>query len=470
MNKIKETEWYQENHTSLYDYFHELSDEEKYNFLTHLLTEFPKLDIDWISLIMDIQEALIFQDRVDKVEKLVGLYAEVLPGKYSNEYEFIEKDLINYYLFKSDIDKALERLKFVKANPVGGIDTITISVMFQLIYHGCYDEAVSYSLAVWKPLFESDELSGYPHFHFSTTIYLDALEKKYLLYKKGLRVNWRSFFKEMNKFNIEEDDQTINQIVKALVEPMNIDHVRNGINSGEDNIDLYLNINFIRYMKERFYLPFILSDRYWNMLSSSAIFGHENELPECYFYISYTRLHEHFRHHYDKMFSANEIEMYGKVFGLYYVYYFLYDHQLIDKKYYELMIENINALRLEFGRAVGIDLWKMSFIFNWNHIYEHDPNSRAAFQATFSDNNHTYHKISDYLNSIFIPARLEDEIKAISTEQDSWRNTATGFDDADFFVPNTPIVKSGPVVGRNDPCPCGSGKKFKKCCLDMENG
>lgn len=20
--------------------------------------------------------------------------------------------------------------------------------------------------------------------------------------------------------------------------------------------------------------------------------------------------------------------------------------------------------------------------------------------------------------------------------------------------------------GRNDPCPCGSGKKFKKCCLD----
>ena len=23
-------------------------------------------------------------------------------------------------------------------------------------------------------------------------------------------------------------------------------------------------------------------------------------------------------------------------------------------------------------------------------------------------------------------------------------------------------------VGRNDPCPCGSGKKFKKCCLGKE--
>ncbi len=25
-----------------------------------------------------------------------------------------------------------------------------------------------------------------------------------------------------------------------------------------------------------------------------------------------------------------------------------------------------------------------------------------------------------------------------------------------------------PRVGRNDPCPCGSGKKFKKCCMEKE--
>jgi hypothetical protein len=31
-----------------------------------------------------------------------------------------------------------------------------------------------------------------------------------------------------------------------------------------------------------------------------------------------------------------------------------------------------------------------------------------------------------------------------------------------------PIVRLDPKVGRNDPCPCGSGKKFKKCCLKRE--
>jgi len=27
------------------------------------------------------------------------------------------------------------------------------------------------------------------------------------------------------------------------------------------------------------------------------------------------------------------------------------------------------------------------------------------------------------------------------------------------------IVRAGPKIGRNDPCPCGSGKKYKHCCL-----
>jgi len=31
------------------------------------------------------------------------------------------------------------------------------------------------------------------------------------------------------------------------------------------------------------------------------------------------------------------------------------------------------------------------------------------------------------------------------------------------IVPKT-IVRSSPKVGRNEPCPCGSGKKYKHCC------
>ena len=31
-------------------------------------------------------------------------------------------------------------------------------------------------------------------------------------------------------------------------------------------------------------------------------------------------------------------------------------------------------------------------------------------------------------------------------------------------ISGPPVKREGPKVGRNDPCSCGSGKKFKKCC------
>lgn len=36
----------------------------------------------------------------------------------------------------------------------------------------------------------------------------------------------------------------------------------------------------------------------------------------------------------------------------------------------------------------------------------------------------------------------------------------------DFEAKLASVVKAPPKVGRNAPCPCGSGKKYKKCCLN----
>lgn len=34
-----------------------------------------------------------------------------------------------------------------------------------------------------------------------------------------------------------------------------------------------------------------------------------------------------------------------------------------------------------------------------------------------------------------------------------------------YALRNKPVVREEPKIGRNDPCSCGSGKKFKKCCM-----
>ena len=30
------------------------------------------------------------------------------------------------------------------------------------------------------------------------------------------------------------------------------------------------------------------------------------------------------------------------------------------------------------------------------------------------------------------------------------------------------FVREDPKIGRNDPCPCGSGRKYKRCCLNKK--
>ena len=59
------------------------------------------------------------------------------------------------------------------------------------------------------------------------------------------------------------------------------------------------------------------------------------------------------------------------------------------------------------------------------------------------------------------------------TRHESVKITGEGFENTNMSLndsapkqekSHTPIVNTEPKIGRNDPCPCGSGKKYKNCC------
>jgi hypothetical protein len=70
----------------------------------------------------------------------------------------------------------------------------------------------------------------------------------------------------------------------------------------------------------------------------------------------------------------------------------------------------------------------------------------------------------------FLPPDLQAKFEAAAEKlfsrpllpDDHWEDS----DDSDDVVPDGPRLPLQPVkkAGRNDPCPCGSGKKYKKCC------
>lgn len=78
------------------------------------------------------------------------------------------------------------------------------------------------------------------------------------------------------------------------------------------------------------------------------------------------------------------------------------------------------------------------------------------------------------LNSLREETPVVDPIKRAEVYMEAFRESDDEYDDFDYepdcdtpIIPmfrNEPIVNSDPKIGRNDPCPCGSGKKYKKCC------
>jgi preprotein translocase subunit SecA len=48
--------------------------------------------------------------------------------------------------------------------------------------------------------------------------------------------------------------------------------------------------------------------------------------------------------------------------------------------------------------------------------------------------------------------------------EENYKKQLPGEDEDPLPPPVEPIETSSEKVGRNDPCPCGSGKKYKQCC------
>lgn len=57
---------------------------------------------------------------------------------------------------------------------------------------------------------------------------------------------------------------------------------------------------------------------------------------------------------------------------------------------------------------------------------------------------------------------LKEAIKDARIEEDDWFEDQLDFIDQNLGKKSQPYIITEPKIGRNDSCPCGSGKKYKK--------
>ena len=127
------------------------------------------------------------------------------------------------------------------------------------------------------------------------------------------------------------------------------------------------------------------------------------------------------------------------------------------------------------------DLWRSNFVHHWQ---KPDSVSEDEFREEHSiftksiyfkhdDFSLTRDYFSEELSKIGPLADYIIVSAAIKASQDFsffdnlMKYSAESFDDDEYqYYEEKHIepIRTEPKVGRNEPCPCGSGKKYKKCC------
>ncbi|MBN2588325.1 MAG: preprotein translocase subunit SecA [Sedimentisphaerales bacterium] len=161
----------------------------------------------------------------------------------------------------------------------------------------------------------------------------------------------------------------------------------------------------------------------------------------------------------------------------------------------EEITENLLAIGREFMRVELSDLEKYVLIQVYDsawkdHLYSMDHLKSSVWMRSFAEKDpKTEYKHEGYRMFTEMLASIEDRVTDIifkvhleagARARDVWNVSKTSHDEVGQFAmaekqraaAQAPqgetkvkqIKLETPKVGRNDPCPCGSGKKYKKCC------
>ncbi len=70
-------------------------------------------------------------------------------------------------------------------------------------------------------------------------------------------------------------------------------------------------------------------------------------------------------------------------------------------------------------------------------------------------------------NPVLPKEKVKERIHS-ATPAGSEKSSSKATNSVEETAPGNVFHRTESKVGRNDPCPCGSGKKYKKCCLNKE--
>lgn len=439
--------WAKYNKENLLDIFDEICD----FFSMELPEEFVE-NYDVGEIILETISKHESEKKFEQIIKFTDILKNKHPELYKEEFQYCDSTLIDYFCYKQDISKINKAFTLFLENPLQDID-LYMRTFKKLQYYQQSD-------LIKKVISENyNTIDNYENI-IGTAIYELSFCKLFLTLqdicnKNESTLNRNEFSTLMKDFNFEFSDNLLSSYEIGFLKPQLTSHELNDMFMKDENHTIIIIEGyFLRYMQKKGF-EFYLSGNIWGQM---RIFWDEDDsinTVETYFQIDSEDFENYLQSIYSHFIFPRLHDLVEILWGSVYIYDFLHQNEIIsDKVFYDFM-ETSKKLKGKVIADLYTDLWDANFIHSWEK-----PDCIAEIE--FEEENKIFHKCFPYKQLEFpeFKSLVSEELSNIGELANYIMEGAEIINKSKNLLPD----KKEKKVGRNEPCPCGSGKKYKKCC------
>jgi hypothetical protein len=413
----------------------------------------------------------------DNVIKFTDILQNKQPQLYKEYFQYFDDFLIDYHCFRQDSLNVRKALTLFMDNPLHDYDKYLLGFKKILFYQqtDLIEQAISKNFSAVN---NSDDLMGNAEYDLAICRYYILLQE---IHEKNDNIlNRTAFSSKLSDYNFEFENNFLSSLETGILKPMlDADNLKDLLKKDKKSAIIIIQGYFLRDMHTKGF-AFYLSGKIWDKMLG---FWQENnsskKTADTYFKVKIELFEKYLAGFSSNMFLDNKSEMIAILWGSVYIYEFFYKSNIISEEFFLDFIETTKELK---GKVIGQytpDLWNSNFIHSWEKpecISETEfVEENKIFQKSIS---FKYQKFTRHISSISEELSKIGELSHFIIEGGNYdpKTDDTSLLDNLF---NPPVKEIGgfdnhsnisePIrvekkVGRNEPCPCGSGKKYKKCC------
>jgi len=446
----------------------------------HLIKRMEEEEIE--NILVEIKLALEDEKEFDKLLELIDLLKTKQKSLYDDYHYIFDDFLVDYHCFRNEFDLLESDFSYHVSMPDRNFTKLLISFKKALCYQqiGTIENIIR---SIYPQIVGSEELIGdETPYDLAIVKYYSIIQSHFIGEFGSKKLDQAKLKKELAGYGFDLGDESLRVIQLALF-------------SSEDEIGLYLKENadkeevlflieclFLKAMLVRGF-SFSVSGMIWANFTNFLIYQQEEKKSNTnkeYLIVDGDLYRKYLLGVSTYNLNDNISEMIAVVWGAVYIYDFFDQIGIVDKETYGSFQNITRGLKGEIISSEIFSLWRHDFVHSWN---KPDSISEAEFE----------HESAIFKMSIELPLLTFSENKlAFEYELKHIGELAAYIDragDADqFTMDRTDVIREkaemmqkeleeleqeeeskAPVrveekVGRNDPCPCGSGLKYKKCC------